>query len=85
MTQPVPPPLGPAARYTVRLGLKPGDRSVTFRVVTSLGELKAAAIAALRQARDDSESRLGTVEIVKVERSFDVDSKDDLLDYWGLD
>jgi hypothetical protein len=85
MTQPVPPPLGPAARYTVRLGLKPGDRSVTFRVVTSLGELKAAAIAALRQARDDPESRLGTVEIVKVERSFDVDSKDDLLDYWGLD
>lgn len=84
MTQSVPPPLGPAARYTVRLGLKPGDRKVLFRVVTSLGELKAAAIAALRQARNDPESRLGTVEIVEVETEFSVDPENDLLDYWEL-
>jgi hypothetical protein len=84
MTQPVLPPVGPAARYTVRLGLKPGDSHVTFTVVTSLGELKAAAIAALLQARNDPDSRLGSVEIVEIELDFSIDPENDLLDYWGL-
>jgi hypothetical protein len=81
----VPPPLGPPTRYTVRLGLEPGNRSVTMRIVTSLGELKAAAAAALTQVRHEPESGFSTVEILQAETEFTPDPENDLLDYWGLE
>lgn len=83
-TQRAPTPTGPALRYTVRLTLRPGDRLVEFRVVTAMGELKAAAMAALRQARLDSEAFLTGVEIVLVECEFKIDPGLDLLDHWEI-
>ena len=77
-------------RYTVRLlvstvGQPPGApwRHVEFRVVTSLGEHKASAMAVLRQAHLDDGMRLRTVEVVRTEDDFVVSPDQDLLDYWG--
>jgi hypothetical protein len=49
-----------------------------------MGELKAAAFAALWQARVDPESAIVSVEIVKVETEFKIDPARDLLDYWEV-
>lgn len=81
----VPPPLGPGRRYTVRIRLKPGDEEVEYRAVTSLGELKAAAMAALRLMSDRPEARFSTIEIANVESVYTPDPERDLLDYWGLE
>ena len=82
---PVRPPLGPGRRYTVRITLKPGDEIVEYRSVTALGELKAAAMAALRLVRERPEARFSTVEVVRVESDFTLDPESDLRDYWGLE
>lgn len=79
-----PIPAGPSRRYTVHLRLRPGDRLAEFRVVTAMGELKAAAMAALRQSRLDSEAFLTSVEIVLVEDEYTIDPEHDLLDNWEI-
>jgi hypothetical protein len=83
----------PILRYTVRLlvasplpqgGLNASSwRHVEFRAVTSLGEHKAAAMAALRQQGIDPSTRLRSVEVIAVEDQFVIDPDGDLLDYWG--
>ncbi len=75
---------GESTRYTVRLGLRPGDRSVEFRVVTAMGELKAVVMAACRMAHVSPEESTLTVEIVHVEHEFSIDPEHDLLDYWEM-
>lgn len=74
-------------RYTVRIELRYGNprknRMVEYQAVTSLGELKAAALAALRVRASDPEVRLADVEIVNREADFKIDPERDLLDYWG--
>lgn len=82
---PVRPPLGPPHRYTVRIAIKPGEDAAEYRVVTALGELKAAALAALRLMQDRPEARFSTVEIVRVESDFVLDPRDDIRDYWGVE
>jgi hypothetical protein len=82
---PVPPPLEPGRRYTIRIMLKPDDEEVEYRAVTALGELKASAMAALRLVRDRPEARFSTVEVVNVETDFTLDPQNDLRDYWGLE
>lgn len=77
-------PARPSQRYTVRLRLRPGDRLTEFRVVTAMGELKAVAMAALRQSHLDSEAFLTSVEIVLVEDEYNIDPVHDLLDYWEI-
>lgn len=79
------PPLGPGRRYTVQITLKPGEEIVEYRSVTALGELKAAAMAALRLIRDRPDARFSTVEVVSVESDFKLDPEHDLRDYWGLE
>ena len=73
-----------AVRYGVRLGLKPGDRVAEYAVVTSMGELKAAVLASLRHSGLEPDVRIFSVEIVRVERDFTIDSEHDLLDYWEV-
>jgi hypothetical protein len=68
-------------RSTVRLGLQPEDRSVTYTVVTQRGELKAAVMAAIRHARVEPDARIRDVEIIRVEEDVSVGDHD-LLDYW---
>ena len=48
-----------------------------------MGELKAAALAALRVRADDPGVRFADVEIVNREAEFKIDLERDLLDYWG--
>jgi len=81
----VAPPLGPGRRYTIRIQLKPEERMVEYRAVTSLGELKAAAMAALRLMHEYPEARFSTVEVIKIEADFTLDPQHDLRDYWGLE
>lgn len=71
-----------SVRYTVRLWLWPSERTVDYPVVTRYGELKAAVMAALRQARLDPDSRIARVEVVRVEHEFTIDPANDLLSYW---
>ncbi len=71
------------ARYTVRLLLGSPDRQVDYTVITCMGELKAAAMAALEQA-SHGEVPLNNVEVVKVERDYAPDPERDLLDYWEI-
>lgn len=73
-----------AFRYTVRLLLQPGDRTVDYTVVTRMGEHKAAVMAAQRQTLDDPESHVYGVEIVRLERDVEIDPARDLLDYWEV-
>jgi hypothetical protein len=68
-------------RYSIRLALQPGDRSATYTVVTSRGELKAAAMASLRHARLEPEDRIVNVELLQVEDDFVIDAERDLLSY----
>jgi hypothetical protein len=74
---------GSEVRYTVRYTLMPTKQEVTFTVVTSLGELKAAAVAGIRKATDFPDLSMGEVEIVKIETEFTLDQEHDLIDYWG--
>ena len=71
-------------RYTVRLGFKPDNRVADFTVVTSMGELKAAAVAAMRQCDLDPDVHLYSVEIVRVEVEYTVDVHRDIVDYWEV-
>jgi hypothetical protein len=71
-------------RYTVRLGLKPGGRIVDFTVVTSMGELKAAVLAATHQVHLEPSTSIFSVEILAVETDYTVDPERDLLDYWEV-
>lgn len=70
-------------RYTVRLWLEPRAGTVEYRACTSLGELKAAAMATSRLLSDDPEARFSGVEVTMVEEEFEIDPEHDLLDYWG--
>ncbi len=70
-------------RYTVRMQLEPEGRMVEYRAVTSLGELKAAAMAALRLRSEDPEARFASIEIVNTETKYTIDPERDLLDYLG--
>jgi hypothetical protein len=74
-------------RYTVRIELQTGspkqDRSVEYHAITSLGDLKAAAMAAVRAHADNPEAGFGVVEIVSSDTTFKIDPERDLLDYWG--
>ena len=54
-----------------------------YKSVTSMGDLKAAALAALRVRADDPGVRFADVEIVNREAEFKIDLERDLLDYWG--
>ena len=74
---------GRARRYTIRLRLKPGDRTATYAAVTTMGELLAAVMAALRHSRVEPEDRIVDVELVSVEEDFTPDPKD-LLSYWEV-
>jgi hypothetical protein len=73
-------------RYTVRIDLRfenpSKDRSVEYKAVTSLGELKAAAMAALRIHADDPEARFAKMQVINREADFKIDRDRDLLDYW---
>lgn len=70
-------------RYTIRIWLEPRAGTVEYKACTSLGELKAAAMAASRLLTDNPEARFSGVEIINVEDDFDIDPEHDLLDYWG--
>lgn len=80
-------PYGPNVRYTVRLhvvgedgsgsgSVRAVDRYVEHRVVTPLGELKAAATAAVHFTELEPDSIFSEVEIIKVEHDFTVDPDD---------
>lgn len=81
----VAPPLPSGSRYTVRITMEPSEELIEYRAVTALGELKAAAMAALRLIRDRPEARFSKVEIVNVETDYSLDPANDLRDYWGLE
>jgi len=70
-------------RYTVRIWLEPRGGTAEYKACTSLGELKAASMAALRLLYDQPEARFSGVEITLVEDDFKIDPEHDLLDYWG--
>jgi hypothetical protein len=69
-------------RYTIRIWLEPRAGTVEYRAVTSLGELKAAAMAADRLMADQPEARYSGIEVTNVETEFVIEDRD-LLDYWG--
>lgn len=80
-------PYGPNVRYTVRLHVVGEDRSdagsvravdryVEYRVVTPLGELKAAATAAVHFTGLEPDSIYSEVEIVEVEHDFTINPDD---------
>jgi len=70
-------------RYTIRFTNPSDNRAVEFKAVTSLGELKAAAMAAWKLCANDPEARFAEVEVVNRESDFTIDPERDLLDYWG--
>ncbi len=70
-------------RYTVRIWLEPRAGTVEYKAVTSLGELKAAAMAVSAPKADQPEARYSVVEVTQVETEFVIDRERDLLDYWG--
>jgi hypothetical protein len=70
-------------RYTIRFWLEPRAGTFEYRACTSLGELKAAAMATSRLLRDNPEARFSGVEVTLVEDKFDIDPDHDLLDHWG--
>lgn len=83
-------PYGPNVRYTVRLhvvgedqrgsgSVRAVDRYVEYPVVTPLGEIKAAATAALHFKEIEPGSIFSEVEISKVEHDFTV-APDDYRD-----
>jgi hypothetical protein len=76
-------PYGPNVRYTVRLhvvgegltatgGVWGVDRYAEYRVVTPLGELAAAANAAVWFTQAEPDSIYAEVEITKVEHEFTI-------------
>ena len=77
-------PHGQAFRYVVRFTLKPGGETISYAVVTALGELKAAVVASTKLYDDFPEARIGAVAIEEKRANWEKDS-DDLLDYWGLE
>jgi hypothetical protein len=66
-------------RYTIRLRVQPGARSVTYGVVTSKGERMAVAMAGARLGRREPEMRLEEVELIAVEDEFAI-QRDDFVD-----
>lgn len=79
----------PIRRYTIQLmamnptssGAAPreGFQPVEYRCVTSLGEIKAGIMAAMRHHRFNPDFRLEEVSVVRVEDQW----ANDLLDYFG--
>jgi hypothetical protein len=80
-------------RYTIQLmvmnptprGAAPPDfQPIEYRCVTSLGEIKAGVMAAMRHHGFNPDFRLAEVSVVRVEDEWDDrDPDNDLLDYWG--
>lgn len=73
-------------RYTVSFQLEPhrvGGPRQEIRAATSLGELKAVAMATARLLRLKPEARFSDVEIVRAEDRFEIDPEHDVVDYWG--
>jgi hypothetical protein len=74
-------------RYSIRIQLRTGrpaeDRMVEYKAVTSLGELKAAAMAALKMRSNHPDANFDSVEVVNRETDFKIDQERDLLDYLG--
>lgn len=81
-------------RYTVQLmtmnpdpdggAPREGFQPVEYRCVTSLGEIKAGIMAAMRHHRLNPDFRLAEATVVKVEDEWDDrDPANDLLDYFG--
>ena len=74
---------GNQVRHTVRMQLKTEGRTVEYRAVTSLSELKAAVMAALALRAEDPDARFASIEVVNTETEYTVDPERDLLDYLG--
>jgi hypothetical protein len=61
-----------------------GFQPAEYRCVTSLGEIKAGIMAAMRHQRLNPEFRLAEASVVRVEDEWDdLDQSEDLLDYFG--
>jgi hypothetical protein len=80
-------PFGPNVRYTVRLHVvgedkrddgsaRGADRYEEIRVVTPLGQLRAAALAATHFAAVEPRSVFREIEIAEVEHDFTIAGED---------
>ncbi len=74
------PGSGPQVRYTVEFTLLPGEEKVRYRVVTVMGELKAAVMGAVRVRADHPDSQILRVDIVEREHKYTA-HPDDVISY----